>query len=84
MNYPSNVWKQLKGLTSGELMSALQKDGWNKEPKRGSVILFVHPDGRDITIHFHPKSTYRPKLLRAILDRIGWNEGDMRRLKLIK
>jgi hypothetical protein len=37
-----------------------------------------------IVIHYHPRKTYRPKLLTALLGDIGWSEADMRRVKLIK
>jgi hypothetical protein len=35
-------------------------------------------------IHYHPRKTYGPKLLTALLNEIGWTEADMRRVKLIK
>ena len=37
-----------------------------------------------MVIHYHPRKTYGPKLLKALLADIGWSEADMRRIKLIK
>jgi predicted RNA binding protein YcfA (HicA-like mRNA interferase family) len=37
-----------------------------------------------IVVHFHPKKTYGPKLLKNLLSDTGWDESDLVRLKLIK
>ena len=37
-----------------------------------------------IVVHFHPKKTYGPKLLKKLLSDTGWDESDLARLKLIK
>jgi hypothetical protein len=41
-------------------------------------------DPKRIVIHYHPRKTYGPKLLKSLLADIGWSEADMKRLKLIK
>ena len=85
MNFNRNTWAQLKGKSAGELVSALEKDGWVMENKEGSERIYRHSDGRHVSIHYHESSsTYGPKLLKALFEDIGWSEGDMRRLKLIK
>lgn len=48
------------------------------------MLVFRHPDGRRVTIHYHTNKDYGPNLLKALLKAIGWTEHDMRRLKLIK
>ncbi len=47
--------------------------------------IFRHPTQiKRVSIHYHPKKTYGPKLLKKLLRQIGWTEDDLRRLKLIK
>mgnify|MGYP001072639256 CR=1 FL=1 len=83
MNFPKNVWDQLKNISINELISALKKDGWDPDEKASAVQAWVHPDGRIVTIHYHPRKTFGPKLLKKLLTDIGWTIKDMRRLKLI-
>lgn len=83
MNFPRHVWARLKNITADELISALKKDGWERDTKRGAQQIWKHPDGRRVSIHYHPKKTYQPKLLKSLLRDIGWTVDDMQRLKLI-
>lgn len=46
--------------------------------------IYLSADGRRVSIHYHPKRTYGPKMLQSLLDDIGWDEPALRRLKLIK
>ena len=85
------VWEQLKSVTAKRLIQALERDGWVEDGTRGATRAFVksaangHSDSkRRVVIHYHPKKTYHPKLLRALLDEIGWTPEDLKRLKLIK
>jgi predicted RNA binding protein YcfA (HicA-like mRNA interferase family) len=78
------VWDQLKAKTCEDLIAALQKDGWMFEGTRGAVQGYRHEDGRRVTIHYQPGKSYGAKLLKALLEDIGWSAADMRRLKLIK
>ena len=78
------VWEQIKNLTCEELQDALQKDGFLLEGKRGATQSYRHPDGRRVVIHYHPGKTYGGKLIEDLIDDIGWNENDLKRLKLIK
>ncbi len=88
MAYPRNVWNQLKNLTADDLISALQKDGWSKDPScKGAILVYIkagNPSSQRIAIHYHPKKTYGAKLLKSLLDDIGWSVDDLRRLKLVK
>ena len=89
MAFPPNVWNQVKNLTADDLIRALLRDGWQKDPSgRDATIAFIKPqaDGsrRRIVIHYHPRKTYGAKLLTALIEDIGWQESDLRRLKLIK
>ena len=84
MSFPSHIWKQLKSITADELINALERDGWSRDETRGAEQIFRHPDGRRVSIHYHPGKTYGAKLLKNLLKDIGWTEADFRRLKLIK
>jgi len=67
------------------MVGALLKDGWIREEKSGSILVYFHPLSRKrVAIHYHPHKTYGPKLLKALLEDIGWSEVDIRRLKLVK
>ena len=84
MSFPPHIWSQLKNLTADELIRALEKDGWCYVVTRGAIRTYRHPDGTVVTIHYHPRKTYGPKLLRGLLRHIGWTEEDLKRLKLVK
>jgi predicted RNA binding protein YcfA (HicA-like mRNA interferase family) len=87
MALPQHVWKQIKNLTKDDLIAALLRDGWKKDPaSRNATISYIKegtPNKR-VVIHYHPGQTCGPGLLKALLADIGWNEKDLRRLKLIK
>ncbi|NOX36796.1 MAG: addiction module toxin, HicA family [Calditrichaeota bacterium] len=84
MAFPKHIWDQLKNITSKELIKALEKDGWQRDVKRGAIQVYFKPNGKRVTIHHHPKKTYGPKTLQSLFKDIGWKEEDLRRLKLIK
>ncbi len=84
MSYPRHVWNQLKNLTAKDLANALEKDGWIRDEKQGAVQVYRHPDGKRVTIHFHPGKTYGARLLKQLLKDIGWSIADMQRLKLVR
>jgi predicted RNA binding protein YcfA (HicA-like mRNA interferase family) len=78
-----NVWRQIKNKTKDEIISALQKDGWILDESKGAEQIYLKNNKR-VSIHYHPKETFGPKLLKNLLADIGWNEDDLKRLKLIK
>jgi predicted RNA binding protein YcfA (HicA-like mRNA interferase family) len=84
MDYPRHIWNQLKNLTTDQIVKALEKSGWIRDEGAGNIYVYLHPDGRRITIHYHPRKTYGPKLLKNLLADINWSEEDLRELKLIK
>lgn len=87
MAFPPNVWNQLKNLTADDLISALERDGWKRDPSsKGAILAYIKtgsPNQRT-TIHYHPKKTYGPKLLKGLIEDIGWEGDDLTRLNLIK
>jgi predicted RNA binding protein YcfA (HicA-like mRNA interferase family) len=87
MAFSKNVWNQLKNITADELIGALQRDGYSKDPaSKDATISFIKKgdETRRIVIHYHPRETYGPGLLKGLIADIGWQEADLRRLKLIK
>ena len=84
MKFSKQVWDQLKGISADDLIAALQRDNWTRDEGKGSIVVYRHSDGRRVAIHYHPRKTYGPKLLKALIEDIGWTEQDLRRLKLIK
>lgn len=89
MAFPGPVWKQLKSLTADDLERALRKAGWECDMDGGSMRMYIHPDAAlkprpRVSIHYHPHKTYGAKMLQGLLADIGWTEGEMRDLKLIK
>jgi predicted RNA binding protein YcfA (HicA-like mRNA interferase family) len=84
MSWPPQIWDQLKSVTADELVSALERDGWECDATVGSQRVYRSNGGRRVSIHYHPRKTFGAKLLQALLADIGWTADDMRRLKLIK
>ena len=81
----SQIWAQLKNTTADELINALARDGAvYLESHGGSARIYRLKSGMKIAIHYHPKKTYAPQMLNDLLERTGWNEEDLKRLKLIK
>ena len=58
MSLPKDVWDQLKNKTANDLISALRKDGWVLDVTRGAEQIYRHPNGKRVSIHYHPKKTY--------------------------
>ena len=84
MKYSQHIWNQLKNLSADRIVKALEKDGWIRDEGTGNIYVYLSPNKKRITIHYHPQKTYGPGLLKSLLEDIGWSETDMKRLKLIK
>jgi len=76
---------EIKNVTAGKLVNALERDGFKRTIRKGGHRVYRHPDGRRVTVSFHHSgATFRPKTLSAMLEDAGWDEKDLRRVKLIK
>jgi predicted RNA binding protein YcfA (HicA-like mRNA interferase family) len=85
--FPPDIWRQLKGLTAGELCRALDRDGWQLDTRGSSQHIYRKADAGAIlrvSVHVHPHKTFGPALLKGLLADIGWSVADLQRLKLIK
>lgn len=57
---------------------------WMKDQSEGAFVPYINPKTRTrVIIHYHPRKTYGPNLLKSLLDDIGWNERDLLRIGLI-
>jgi predicted RNA binding protein YcfA (HicA-like mRNA interferase family) len=79
-------YAQLHGLTARELVSALMRDGFVLDRQAGSHRLYLHPDGRRVTVSYHTSGeTFRRKTLKTMIEsQANWTENDLKRLKLIR
>lgn len=84
MSFAPQTWSQLKNVTADDLVRALTRDGFVRDLAPGAIHIYRHPDGRRVSIHYHPKKTYGAKLLKGLLEDAGWSDDRMRDLKLIK
>lgn len=87
MSFSPHVWSQLKGLTAGPLMVALERDDWELDNTRGSIHTYIKKIGNQnhrVQVHFHGRNAgWGPSLLKKMLSEIGWTEQDMKQLGLI-
>ncbi|MGO9864894.1 MAG: type II toxin-antitoxin system HicA family toxin [Terriglobales bacterium] len=82
MAFPQHVWNQLKSITADELIAALKRDDYQQDPASSdATIAYIkagNPSQR-IVIHYHPRKTYGPKLLKALLADIACGQWMERR-----
>jgi len=78
------ILEQLRNLTKDDLCRALERDGWTQDESRGAVRVYLDGNGKRVTVHWHQGKTMGLKLLSGVLDDIGWNVEDLKRLKLVK
>ena len=55
-------------IKARELLGALKRLGFYKHHQAGSHIQLKHPDGRRVTLPYHPSREIRRGTLRAIID----------------
>jgi predicted RNA binding protein YcfA (HicA-like mRNA interferase family) len=72
------------GLTAREFIQALHTDGFRLTRTRGSHRIYRHTDGRRLVVAYHRLGdTFPIGTLKAMIEDIGWSEGDLRRLGLV-
>ncbi len=77
----------IKESLEGEFIKTLRRDGFYEDEAEGSSTVFLKlgPPRRRLAIHVHHKSdTMGPELLKTLLNNTGWDESDIKRLKLVK
>ncbi|MGA3098335.1 MAG: type II toxin-antitoxin system HicA family toxin [Bryobacteraceae bacterium] len=78
-------FSRLRSLTARELISALARDGFVLDRQAGAHQLYLHTDGRRVTVSFHRSGeTFEIKTLRTMIEaQAHWTAKDLKRLKLI-
>jgi predicted RNA binding protein YcfA (HicA-like mRNA interferase family) len=79
-------FSKLRSLTIRKLLSALKHDGFIVRKSRGATQIWIHPDGRIVTLHVHNLGqTLKIGTLQEIIENEAqWTEEDLKRLKLVK
>jgi len=74
----------LKNRTIREWIRAIEQDGFYRRKSGGSHHIYQHSDGRRVLFVYHNLGeTFGPKTIRQILQSVGWNDDDLRRLQLL-
>ena len=78
-------FSRLRSLTAGQIVSALERDGFEQRRRPGGHRQYYHPDGRRVTVAFHRSGdTFPLSRLRFMLqDQARWTMDDLRRLGLL-
>ena len=78
-------YSRLRSLTAREIVSALLRDGFSLDRQSGAHRLYLHPDGRRVTVSFHRAGeTFEIKTLGSTLEwGAKWSDGDLIRLHLL-
>lgn len=75
---------ELRGLTTRELVAALEADGFVWTGGKGSHRVYRHANGRRVVVAYHrPGATFPPGALGAMIAATGWTGEDPRRLGLL-
>ncbi|MEB2311804.1 MAG: type II toxin-antitoxin system HicA family toxin [Polyangiaceae bacterium] len=75
---------ELRGLTTRELVAALEADGFAWTGGKGSHRVYRHADGRRVVVAYHrPGATFPPGTLGATIAATRWTGADLRRLGLL-
>lgn len=78
-------YSKLRSLTARKLINAPIRDGFYIDRRSGSHYQFLHPVRGRVTLSFHHSGdTFPPKTLKGIIRDAGWNEEDLKRLKILK
>jgi len=75
------VSPKLPRVTGGDVLRALERDGWRELRRRGSHVVLVHPTkaGRPV-LPVHAGETLPPGTLADVLRDCGLTPDDLRRL----
>ncbi len=73
-----------RGVSARQFVRALQEDGFVLQRVRGSHRIYRHLDGRRVVVAYHQLGDSFPiGTLRAMIRDAGWQDEDLRRLRLI-
>ena len=74
----------LKNISAGDFVKALEKDGFALRRQKGSHRTYKHPvTDRQVTLSYHHSGyILRTGILNSLIEDAGWTENDLLRLKL--
>ena len=74
-----------RGLSARRFIRALEADGFQLQRVRGSHRIYRHSDGRRVVVAYHGlNDTFPIGTLRAMIEDAGWQDDDLRRLRLME
>ena len=85
--FPKDIFDRLKNISKQEFIKALEKDGFVRdvESRQGAILVYWHPNGRRVTVHWHPKTGFGRDQLKKMLAAANWStREDLVRVGIIK
>ena len=78
-------FSRLRSLTARQIVSALERDGFQLERRPSGHQRYNHSDGRKVTVPYHRPGRTFPigTLRRIVVDQARWTMDDLRRLGLL-
>ena len=78
-------FSRLRSLTARQIVSALERDGFQSQRCPGGHQRYNHQDGRSVTVPYHRSGRTFPigTLRRIISQEARWTMNDLRRLRLL-
>ena len=74
-----------RNITARRFVRALLQDDFVFIRQKGSHQTYRHPDGRTVTVVFHRSGeSFRSGTLKDMITDAEWNDGDLRRLRLLR
>ena len=59
-------------MTSKEIISRLEKEGWEFKGQTGSHTKWQHPVSKKVVIEPHPRKDFPKGTLQSIFKMVGW------------
>jgi predicted RNA binding protein YcfA (HicA-like mRNA interferase family) len=85
--FSREVFDRLKNISKQDFIKALERDGFLRdvESRQGAILVYRHPDGRRVTVHWHPKTGFGRERLHKMLAATRWGtRDDLVRVGIIK
>jgi len=83
MNKKNIAISSLWNISLRRIIHALKRDGFNYTGRKGSQRIYRDNNNRRVVIHYHNPGQPLPHyVIRNLLIGTGWDEEDLKRLKL--
>lgn len=87
MAFSMHIYNQIKNTTKQDFIKALKRDGFVRDQlsKQGAILVYMHEDGRRVTVHWHNRQSFGKHRLFLMLESAGWTTAvDLKRVGLVK